>query len=339
MNEPTILVTGAAGFIGARLVELLRARGKIAVCVDRPEYFEQRLELARVPFGPIVDRDRLFDWLEEEERSLEAIFHLGACTDTTERDEELFDRVNLEYSKQLWEFTSRRSIPLIYASSAATYGAGEHGYDDDEELIPQLKPLNPYGDSKQQFDLFALSREREGVAPPSWSGFKFFNVYGYGERHKGEMASVVLKATDQIRARGSVRLFRSHHPDYADGGQSRDFVWVDDVVRALLFAWEKPISRGIFNIGTGRARTFLDLARAVFAGLRVPESIEFIDTPPSIRDQYQYFTQAEVKRLREEGFPCDFSSLEDGVRRYVERLLEESSRAEELEKQASSEES
>ena len=313
-----ILVTGAAGFIGARFVEAL---GGEPISVDHPEHFRTRAEHESIRYGEIVDRENLFDRLEQAKPSLSAIVHLGACTDTTELDEAYLTRVNLEYSKRLWSYASREKIPLVYASSAATYGDGALGYDDDEALIPKLKPLNPYGESKRLFDLWALERERAGEHPPTWSGFKFFNVYGFGERHKGKMASVVLKATDEILATGQVKLFRSHREGIRDGEQLRDFICVDDLIQVLRFALEKPIARGIYNLGTGRARSFVDLARAVFLELGRPEKIEFFDMPPVIRDRYQYFTEARMDRLRAQGYAAPFLSLEEGAGRTVRALV------------------
>jgi ADP-L-glycero-D-manno-heptose 6-epimerase len=318
--NPPVLVTGAAGFIGMRLVESLVADGVPVISVDAKSHFETRREHAGTPTGPIVDRDELFDWLAAEKPALRGVVHLGACTDTTELDVAFLDRVNVRYSQRIWEHCTEYGVPLAYASSGATYGDGRHGYDDDEARIPELEPLNPYGVSKQQFDLWALEQERVGRTPPAWCGFKFFNVYGFGERHKMEMASVALKAFDQIGATGKVRLFKSHHPDYADGEQKRDFIWVGDVVRVLRFALRKPIRRGIFNLGSGSARTWLDLARAVFAELGVPENIEFFDMPEVLRTRYQYYTCAGGERLRAEGYDEPFTSLEDGVRAYIPRL-------------------
>jgi ADP-L-glycero-D-manno-heptose 6-epimerase len=320
-QDRPILVTGAAGFVGARFVESCAERGLPVVSVDRPELFRSRPEHAGIRFGEIVGRDGLGAWLAERGAGLRAIVHLGACTDTTETDRTPLQRLNVDASKLLWRFATAARLSFVYASSAATYGAGSQGWDDDPDLIPKLEPLNPYGASKQEFDLWVLAEEREGRHPPAWSGFKFFNVYGFGERHKGRMASVVLQAFDQIRAGGSVRLFRSHRAGIADGHQKRDFVLVDDVVAVLHFALEKPVRRGIFNLGTGRARSFLDLARAVFAALDLPERIEFVDTPADIRERYQYFTEARMERLRAEGWERPFTPLEEGVRRTVERLL------------------
>jgi ADP-L-glycero-D-manno-heptose 6-epimerase len=321
MSDRALLVTGAAGFIGARFVESCGRRGIPVVSVDRPASFRDRPEHRDIAFGTVVDYEQLHEWLARERPALAGVVHLGACTDTTEMDVAYLRRVNLEYSQRLWQWCVEQGVPLVYASSAATYGDGTQGYDDDEAAIPTLRPLNPYGDSKQQFDLFALAEERGGRRPPVWSGFKFFNVYGYGERHKGPMASVVLHAFDQIRADGEVRLFQSHRPDFADGAQRRDFVFVEDVVDVLHFALATPLPRGIFNLGTGTSRTFLDLAHATFAALGLPPRVRFIPMPERLRARYQYATEARMARLRAAGYAAPFTTLEDGVRRYVGRLL------------------
>jgi len=315
-----ILVTGAAGFIGACFVESCGKRKLSVISVDELSCFDSRPEHRKIDFGEKVDRRRLLEWLQREKPSLSHIVHLGARTDTTDMNRALLKEANLDYSQALWNYATERRIPFVYASSAATYGDGSEGYDDDESLIPRLKPLNPYGESKQQFDLWALAEERKGQFPPAWSGFKFFNVYGFGERHKGKMASVVLHAYDQIREKGRVKLFKSHKTGIADGQQKRDFIYVGDVVEALHFACQKPISRGLFNLGTGQARTFLDLVRAVFHEMGKPAQIDFIDTPVEIRERYQYFTQARMDRLRLEGLTAPFTSLETGVSLYVKDL-------------------
>jgi ADP-L-glycero-D-manno-heptose 6-epimerase len=318
----TVVVTGAAGVIGTRLVRSLTAAGVPVVSVDRPEHLASRPEHADTHYGNVVDRDALLGRLGEVCRDAAAVVHLGACTDTTQMDEAYLDRVNLRYSQSIWEHCTAQRIPLVYASSAATYGDGSHGYDDDEDRIAQLAPLNPYGDSKQRFDLWALEQERRGAAPPAWCGFKFFNVYGFGERHKGAMASMVLHAFDQIRATGRVRLFRSHRKDYADGEQMRDFVCVEDVVDVLRFALDRPIRRGILNLGSGEARTWLELVRPVFAALGAPERIDFIDTPAHLRERYQYYTRARMDRVRAEGFASPFTPVSEAVPRYVGQLLD-----------------
>ncbi|MCC7043000.1 MAG: ADP-glyceromanno-heptose 6-epimerase [Acidobacteria bacterium] len=314
-----VLLTGAAGFIGSRCFEALTAAGQAALAVDTRAHFAARTEHAFVAPPLIIDVNDLAVWLETAP-AVRAVVHLGACTDTRETDRAYLTRRNFEASKHLWHWSRERDIPFVYASSAATYGDGRYGYDDDESLIPKLVPLNAYGDSKQQFDVWALDQERRGQAPTNWCGLKFFNVYGFGERHKGPMSSVVLQAFDQIRATGRLRLFRSHRDGIADGHQSRDFVFVDDVVDTLLALVERPPARGIFNLGSGRARTFLDLGRATFAAMGRPEQIDFIDTPPDIRAHYQYFTQATMMRLAAAGYVRRTTSLEDGVHQYVAAL-------------------
>lgn len=316
-----LLVTGAAGFVGARFVEACNRRRIPVISVDAPAYFTQRTEHRGVDFGTIVDRDVLLGRLREEPLRVSGIVHLGACTDTTQYDVAFLKRVNLEYSQALWSHATQHRIPFVYASSAATYGGGEKGYVDDESKMGELVPLNPYGDSKLWFDVWALAEEKAGRTPPTWSGFKFFNVYGFGERHKNKMASVVLHAFDQIGRVGKVRLFKSHKAGIADGHQARDFVYVADVVDVLFFALEKPLRRGIYNLGTGEARTFLDLTNATFAALGKPPVIEFFDTPMELRERYQYFTQADMRKLRAAGYTKPFTSLEAGVSDYVPHLV------------------
>lgn len=316
-----LLVTGAAGFVGARFVEMCSNRGPMEiVSVDAASHFTERPEHGAIDFGTIVDRENLFDWLRREKPSLSGIVHLGAITDTTMMDVALLQKRNVEYSQTLWSYASANRIPLVYASSAATYGNGSLGYDDDEALIPRLRALNPYGESKRIFDEWALGEEKRGNSPPAWSGWKFFNVYGFGEAHKGRMASVILHAYRQLASDGVIKLFRSHRRGIADGHQARDFVDVRDVIDVLWFAVEKNVERGIRNLGTGKARTFLDLAKAVCKAAGRDEAISFIDTPPSLRDQYQYFTEARMERLRSLGYDSEFRSLEHGVTEYVKRL-------------------
>ena len=265
-----------------------------------------------------VDRKEFHDWLDANQQLVQFIFHLGARTDTTEFDTAIFDELNLHYSQEVWKRCVKYGIPLVYASSAATYGAGEHGYDDDHDLIAKLKPLNPYGESKNDFDRWALAQAEK---PYFWAGLKFFNVYGPNEYHKGRMASVVLHAFRQIRDTGGMKLFRSHRPDYKDGEQLRDFVYVKDVCDVCLFLMEHRKHSGIYNLGSGKARTFLDLARAVFAALGKDEKIEFIDTPADIRDKYQYYTEANMAKLKGIGYDKPFTSLEEGVGDYVTNYL------------------
>ena len=314
-----IVVTGAAGFIGSALVgELLRQGWQDIVAVDDFSRPDKAPNLEGKTLSPKVDRKEFFDWLDANQQLVQFIFHLGARTDTTEFDTAIFDELNLHYSQEVWKRCVKYGIPLVYASSAATYGAGEHGYDDDHDLIAKLKPLNPYGESKNDFDRWALAQAEK---PYFWAGLKFFNVYGPNEYHKGRMASVVLHAFRQIRDTGGMKLFRSHRPDYKDGEQLRDFVYVKDVCDVCLFLMEHRKHSGIYNLGSGKARTFLDLARAVFAALGKDEKIEFIDTPADIRDKYQYYTEANMAKLKGIGYDKPFTSLEEGVGDYVTNYL------------------
>jgi ADP-L-glycero-D-manno-heptose 6-epimerase len=319
-DSETLLVTGAAGFIGARFVEVCNARGVPVVCVDRKNAFESRPEHARLDFGTRLDIDDLEGWLSAPRRELSGVVHMGAISATTELDESVLKRFNVDYSKMVWNAARRLGVPCVYASSAAVYGDGSLGFDDADALVPRLRPMNPYGESKRRFDLWALEEAAAGRTPPAWAGFRFFNVYGFGERHKGGMASVVLHGYDQVKAKGEIRLFRSHREGVTDGHQSRDFVDVSDAVEAVWFALKRPIASGVYNVGTGKARTFLDLAKAVFASLGVPERIVFVPTPEGIRERYQYFTEAKMERLRAQGFTKKPVGLEDGVDWYVRRL-------------------
>ena len=314
-----IVVTGAAGFIGSALVgELLRQGWQDIVAVDDFSRPDKAPNLEGKTLSAKVDRKEFHDWLDANQQLVQFIFHLGARTDTTEFDTAIFDELNLHYSQEVWKRCVKYGIPLVYASSAATYGAGEHGYDDDHDLIAKLKPLNPYGESKNDFDQWALAQTEK---PYFWAGLKFFNVYGPNEYHKGRMASVVLHAFRQIRDTGGMKLFRSHRPDYKDGEQLRDFVYVKDVCDVCLFLMEHRKHSGIYNLGSGKARTFLDLARAVFAALGKDEKIEFIDTPADIRDKYQYYTEANMAKLKGIGYDKPFTSLEEGVGDYVTDYL------------------
>ncbi|MEL6392580.1 MAG: ADP-glyceromanno-heptose 6-epimerase, partial [Bacteroidota bacterium] len=254
-------------------------------------------------------------------RKSKVIIHLGARTDTTEKDETIFKRLNLDYSQAIWKYCIQHDIPLIYASSAATYGGGEYGYEDDHDQTDKLRPLNPYGQSKQDFDLWALKEAQE---PPRWYGLKFFNVYGPNEYHKGRMASVVWHAYRQIQETGGMKLFRSHRPDIADGQQSRDFIYVKDLCQVISWlAFEaNSAPNGLYNLGTGQARPFLDLVHAVFSALGHEPNISFIDTPADIRDTYQYFTEANMRKLRAAGYPHTFNSLESGIEEYVSKYLQ-----------------
>ncbi len=315
-----IIITGAAGFIGSTLVAKLNQEKYFDLAlVDDFSNDRKNKNLENKRFSVKIHRDIFPEWLRLNHRLVEFVFHMGARTDTTEFNESIFDRLNLNYSKHIWKSCVEFGLPLIYASSAATYGAGEFGYSDNESLIPQLKPLNPYGWSKQKFDVWALEQTEK---PYFWAGLKFFNVYGPNEYHKGRMASVVYHAYQQIHKEGKIKLFRSHKQDFADGEQKRDFIYVKDVCNVLFFLMQNRKHSGIYNLGTGYARTFNDLARAVFRSLSKPENIEYIDTPEDIRDKYQYFTQAEMNKLRNIGYTKPFTSLEDGISEYVNHYLE-----------------
>jgi ADP-L-glycero-D-manno-heptose 6-epimerase len=314
-----IIVTGAAGFIGSVMVGKLNNKGFTNIVpVDDFSNPAKGKNLSNKAFKEKVDRNVFFLWLEKNHRDVEFIFHLGARTDTTEFDVRIFDELNLGYSKKIWKACTEYGIPLVYASSAATYGMGELGYNDTHDIIPKLKPLNPYGVSKNEFDKWVLEQKEK---PEFWAGLKFFNVYGPNEYHKGRMASVIFHAYNQIRETGKVKLFKSHHPDYEDGKQLRDFVYVKDVTDAMYFLMTYREKSGIFNLGTGKARTFLDLATASFHAMNLEPRIEFIDTPKDIRDKYQYFTEANMAKLLKAGFRGEFYSLEEGIEEYIQGFL------------------
>jgi ADP-L-glycero-D-manno-heptose 6-epimerase len=314
-----IVVTGAAGFIGSCLVaELLRQGYADVVAVDDFHRPDKVGNLAEKNLRERVPREQFAQWLHTHQTQVQFIFHLGARTDTTGSDTAIFDELNVRYSQMIWDLCVRYQLPLIYASSAATYGGGEHGYLDDHAIIPRLRPLNPYGQSKQTFDEWVLQRTQ---SPFFWAGFKFFNVYGPNEYHKGRMASVVYHSFGQVRASGGIRLFRSHRPDYADGAQLRDFVYVKDVCKVCIHFMEQRTHSGIYNLGSGQARTFLALAGATFSALGAPERITFVDTPMDIRDKYQYYTQAAMEKMRGAGYTAPFHTLEEGVGDYVRNYL------------------
>ena len=314
-----IIITGAAGFIGSCLVQKLNAEGyNDLILVDDFSHAEKNRNFEGKRYTKLVNRDDFPEWLSENQLHTQLVFHLGARTDTTEHDVDLFNRLNLDYSKTIWNICVEFGLPLIYASSAATYGLGESGYDDDESKIADLKPLNPYGDSKNDFDIWALQQERK---PYFWAGLKFFNVYGPNEYHKGRMASVIFHTFNQIQKTGAMKLFQSHNPDFNDGEQMRDFVYVKDVINVLYFLMHHRKDSGIYNLGSGKARTFLDLAKNTFLALDLEPQISFIPTPEDIRDKYQYFTEANMDKLKGIGYPHDFYNLEDGVRDYVKNYL------------------
>lgn len=314
-----IVVTGAAGFIASCLVSRLNQENfNDIVVVDNFSVAKKEDNLKGKKIKEYVDRENFFEWLEKHYEDVEFIFHLGARTDTTEFNKDVFDLLNLNYSKQMWNACAEYQIPLVYASSAATYGSGTLGYDDDETTIPLLKPLNPYGDSKNDFDKWALEQTAK---PFFWAGLKFFNVYGPNEYHKGRMASVIFHTYHQIKEKGSMTLFRSHNPEYADGEQMRDFVYVKDVVEVCMFLMHHRKNSGIYNLGSGKARTFMSLAMNTFEAMGVEADINFMDTPESIRDTYQYFTEANMSKLRSIGYDRPFYTLEEGVKDYVQHYL------------------
>ncbi len=314
-----IIISGAAGFIGSCLCGFLEEKGeKNVIAVDDFSKKQKDSNLQNKSIHEFLERDQFFDWFHTHADEVDFVYHIGARTDTTEFNVEIFNKLNLDYSKTIWEICSIHQIPLIYASSAATYGMGELGYKDEHDIIPKLKPLNPYGESKNDFDKWVLEQDEK---PPFWAGLKFFNVYGPNEYHKERMASVIFHAFHQIQQSGGMKLFRSHHNKFQDGEQLRDFVYVKDVMKVIHYlAQNKPIP-GIYNLGTGKARTFLDLAKAVFNAMDINPKIEFIDTPEDIRNNYQYFTEADIAKLRKTGYKDEFYSLEEGVEDYVRNYL------------------
>jgi ADP-L-glycero-D-manno-heptose 6-epimerase len=321
-----IVVTGGAGFIGSNLVAALCEREGACdvVVVDRFGHDDKWRNLAKHPVAEFVEPERLQEFLAANTGAIETIFHLGASSSTTERDVDFIVRNNFTLSLMLWRWCSRNGVPFIYASSAATYGGGEHGFVDDPapEALARLRPLNPYGWSKHLFDRRVIEMVNRGEpTPPNWAGLKFFNVYGPNELHKGKQSSVVAQIHPRAVAGEPAVLFRSHREGFSDGGQSRDFIWVGDCVDVMLWLAETPGVSGLFNVGTGKARGFADLAAAVFGALDMAPRIDFIDTPAEIRERYQYFTEASMERLRDAGYQGQFTSLEEGVRRYVQDFL------------------
>jgi ADP-L-glycero-D-manno-heptose 6-epimerase len=321
-------VTGGAGFIGSNIVAALNARatGPVAVC-DRLRQGQKWQNLAKRELADIVCPEQLFETLEQWRGSVAAVIHMGAVTSTTERDADRMLDTNFRLSIRLWAWCAKAEVPLIYASSAATYGDGSQGFDDiaTSEGLANYRPLNVYGWSKHLFDRWVACQVAEGgPAPPQWAGLKFFNVYGPNEYHKGAQGSVIQRLYPEVKAGRPARLFASHHPNYPDGGQLRDFVWIDDCVAVVLWLLDRPDVSGLFNVGSGRARSFLDLAAALFHALGREPVIEYVPMPDAIREQYQYFTEARLERLWSAGFNAPSTSLEDGVTMYVQRLLDTS---------------
>ena len=314
-----IIVTGAAGFIGSCMIQKLNSEGfRSIMAVDDFSNPEKNKNLEGKEINQRIERNDFFGWLDQNFIEVEFIIHIGARTDTTEFNWDIFQQLNVDYSKTIFQKCIDYQIPLIYASSAATYGLGEAGYQDDERKLDHLHPLNPYGESKHQFDRWVMAQTKK---PFYWAGLKFFNVYGPNEYHKGRMASVIWHSFNQIQDTGKMKLFRSHNPDYKDGEQKRDFIYVKDVVDVCYYLMRLRKHSGIYNLGSGQARTFLDLTHAVFRSLDKEPQIEFIDTPADIRDKYQYFTEAEMSKLKNIGYPGNFHSLEDGVNDYIKNYL------------------
>lgn len=313
-----IVLTGACGFIGSCTLSYFNQQGIKDIVLSDNFGTIKDSNISGKKYALEIHREELIRWIDKFHKDVHFVIHLGARTDTTEFDENILNKLNFEYTKELWSICAKYQIPLIYASSAATYGNGEYGYDDDESKLHLLKPLNPYGWSKHKFDLWALQQKEQ---PHYWVGLKFFNVFGPNEYHKGRMASVIFHAVNQIKTTGKVKLFCSHRPDFKDGEQLRDFIYVKDVVKVIYYLYKNKIKNGIYNLGTGKARTFLDLTRNVFKSMNIPENIEFIDIPEDIRDKYQYFTEAKMEKLRNQGYNEPFTELEDAVKDYVKNYL------------------
>ena len=314
-----IVITGAAGFIASFLSQELNKASKIdLVLVDDFSRKDKESNHRSIQCHSRIERTEFIDWFSRNSDEIEFVFHLGARTDTTEMNYSIHEKLNLEYSKSIWDICSNHKIPLVYASSAATYGLGENGYSDNHEIVYKLKPLNPYGDSKNNFDKWVLQEE---VQPPFWAGLKFFNVYGPNESHKGRMASVIYHAFHQIKSTGKMNLFRSHNSKYKDGEQLRDFIYVKDVVKICLFLYKNQNHSGLFNVGTGKAETFKALVENTFEALNMECQINYIDTPEDIRDKYQYFTEADMSKLESVGYKEAFYSLKEGVEDYIQHYL------------------
>ena len=316
-----IVITGALGFIGSCLVSKLNEMElKRLVLVDDFSKKYKEHNLVAKSYLHKIDISEFITWLKEKGSDVDFIFHLGARTDTAEFNKAIFDELNLNYSKEVWKWATHHNIPLVYASSAATYGLGEQGYEDSHRVVEKLKPLNPYGDSKNDFDKWVL---KQHLTPPFWAGLKFFNVYGPNEYHKDRMASVVLHAYKQINKTGKMRLFKSHNDKYRDGEQKRDFIYVKDVVNICYFLMKNQPDSGLYNLGSGKARTFKDLVNATFRAMNRSIDVTYIDTPEDIRDKYQYFTEANMNKLILAGYKEGFHTLEQGVEDYVKNYLTE----------------
>jgi ADP-L-glycero-D-manno-heptose 6-epimerase len=314
-----LLITGAAGFIGSYFVDFLNKKGLDGLIIsdDFVSYPQKAANWQSLKYKHKVERTQLFNFLATTDCNIEAVVHLGARTDTTAKDYAIFQELNLTFSQKLWAYCSQKNIPYLFASSAATYGNGEHGFSDT--VSPELlTPLNAYAVSKNEFDKWLATQPE---SPANWYGFKFFNVFGPRENHKGRMASVPFHAFHQVKKTESLNLFQSHNPLYAHGDQQRDFIYVQDLAQVLYhFISNRPSVSGLYNLGTGQARSFNDLAKALFQALDLPLKLNYIPTPEDIRDSYQYYTQADVSKLRQAGYTLPFTSLEAAVKQYVEYL-------------------
>ncbi len=323
--EDEILITGAAGFIGSCMAIFLQQLGyKNLILVDDFSKENKKNNFKTLQSCTFINREHLEEYLKTK-NAIKNIIHFGARTDTTEQDYSIFEKLNVDFSKMLWQYCSDKKINFIYASSAATYGNGELGYTDNENDILKLKPLNPYGISKQVFDEYVLEQIKKNNTPKKWAGLKFFNVYGPNEFHKSRMASVVFHAYHQIKKNGEINLFKSHKKEYKNGEQQRDFIYVKDILKVTHFILTTNFNNGIYNLGTGKARTFNDLASAIFNTLKMPVKINYIDTPIDIREAYQYFTEATMQKLIAAGYQEKFYSIEDGIEDYVKNYLETAS--------------
>lgn len=318
-----IVVTGAAGFIGSYIVGKLNREGfKDIVLVDKFNDPLKNQNYQSKTYSAMIDRDDFFTWLADNQKFVQIIIHMGARTDTIGQEPEVYHQLNLEYSQNIWKACIKYGLPLVYASSASTYGDGAKGFDDDHSLVSQFEPLNLYAQSKHDFDMWALQQTGQ---PYFWAGLKFFNVYGPNEYHKGRMASVILQAFHKISETNEMRLFRSHRPDIADGEQSRDFIYVEDVARVVRFFMENRKHSGIYNVGTGLNRTYIDLAKAVFKSMGKTENIGFMDTPADLLGKYQYYTCANIDKLRSVGYNQEFYTLEEGIDEYINSFMKNSS--------------
>ncbi len=315
-----IVITGAAGFIGSCLAGYLNELGyENLILVDEFSRDDKQPNYLAKKYKALVEREDLFSWLNAQKKPVDFIFHLGARTDTTEFDYSIHQKLNVEYSEKIWNYCTINNVPLVYASSAATYGSGELGYKDSHEVVHQLKPLNPYGVSKNEFDKWVLHQEDH---PPFWAGLKFFNVYGPNEYHKGRMASVIFHSYNQVKSNGFVKLFKSHKEGFKDGEQLRDFIYVKDILKVCVWLMNTAnLPSALYNLGTGKARSFIDLVNSTYAAIDTDPDIRFIDMPEDLRDTYQYFTEADMQKLKAAGYPEPFYSLEEGVEDYVRNYL------------------